>query len=172
MCSVLIFDTSNEPCTEKTLSEVLEPAYWYHIAAPWTITIYKPIHVKADSCSTTCQIGSSNPSNHAWFTDEGDRFVIESFDMSLVSGQDSLDVTDISITTNSPGSCSDSFNPMISMRNPCQALWQGVSTVITNPTMVDQTINLDDPNPVIYNVGHFADSVSDAHSDPYLCGVR
>ena len=31
---------------------------------------------------------------------------------------------------------------------------------------------LDNPNPVIYNVGHFADSVSDAGTDPYFCGLR
>ena len=94
--------------------------YYYTIGASWDLVIPKPTVIRADNCSTTCAFGYINPSNYSWITDEGSYWLIEPIDMALVSGQDFVDVTDFTIKTDSPGSCSDSFNPTLRITNPCQ----------------------------------------------------
>ena len=72
---------------------------------------------KADSCATVCTITTTN--SHSWFVERNNDYVIETSDVSLVSQQDSVTITDIEISTTSPGSCNDSFFPQIILKNPC-----------------------------------------------------
>ena len=82
---------------------------------------------------------------------------------------DFIDITDIKIETNSPGSCADETTPAIRLSNPC------ANTVI-DPSAVFAPIEiyLDDPDPASgqYNFAHIADSVSNAQGDNLFCGTR
>ena len=93
--------------------------------------------------------------------------------MSLVSGQDYVEYSNVRLATRSPGSCNNHFKPNLILNNPCQSLQlDGSTTEVIDPNLVNQQVNLNDSNPVVYLVGHIADSVSDASGDPTLCGAR
>ena len=75
------------------------------------------------------------------------------------------------IETNSPGSCSESFDTQVDFINPC------ATTAITQPTtLTTQTVYLDDLAPLVYDiVTEFQDSVSLVYGDfsgETFCGAR
>ena len=115
-------------------------------------------------CTIDCLVAHSNASGHTWFFEAIDRFEIVTSDVSLVSGVESVTVTDISITADSPAECSDSMTTTITLVNPC------LNAIISGPSLTDQTVQIDDPSEFIYNVGAFTDSVSIAKGDTDFCG--
>ena len=75
------------------------------------------------------------------------------------------------IETNSPGSCSESFDTQVDFINPC------ATTAITQPTtLTTQTVYLDDLALLVYDiVTEFQDSVSLVYGDlsgETFCGAR
>ena len=90
--------------------------------------------------------------------------------MTLVSGQDYVALSDITVQTSSPGSCSDSAAPFM-LKNPCTNITPGAHTVISCPAGNPVIVDLNRPS-VYYNPGSFPDSVSTAVSDPTFCGQR
>ena len=99
-------------------------------------------------------------------------FEVETSDMSLVSGFSQVRFTDIAVITRGPGSCFDDFVLTIDLVNPCQNPITGSNTQIISPGLVTQTVDLDDPNPLVYTVGPFYDTVSGTGAAPWLCGSR
>ena len=83
-----------------------------------------------------------------------------------------MSFSDIVWSTSSPGICSDSFSPVFWLTNPCQDLAGGSSTVINDNSLNTAFVNLNDPNPLVYNPGFFSDTVSDSKGDPTYCGAR
>ena len=95
-------------CNELTLSSVFNLPTTYVIGEAATV-VSKPI-IERDSCSTLCTLTESVPLSHTWYSSTSTDIYILSSDMSLVSQIDYLTVSDIMISTDFPGSCSDSHN--------------------------------------------------------------
>ena len=154
-----------EPCVSFTLDEILDNTYSYTIGDP-AVIIDKPApgEVTTYSCSTDCVVEASNLNGHTWFIEESTQFKIVSSDVSLVAGEEDITFTDVSISTNSPGSCSDSLGISIQLINPCK------DTTIGLPPLTNQQVTLNDPDPVYYNPGTYTDTVSLSHGDPDFCG--
>ena len=108
---------------------------------------------------------------YTWFQEQATTYEIQTNDMTLVSQQNSVIVNDIIVSTNSPGSCSDSFTPVL-LKNPCQEITPGVHTVISCPTgSGTPTVDLNGSS-INHNPGVFSDSVSTSNGDPTFCGER
>ena len=84
-----------------------------------TKTFAKPAigSIQEDSCVSDCIVVATIP--HSWITEQTSTFDILTNDMSLVSRQDYVLISDFTLSTNSPGSCNDSFSPKIYLENPC-----------------------------------------------------
>ena len=146
------------------MNSLLSGPYVYTIGdAPLEIPKIAPGAVQRDSCATNCVVELDNPSRHAWFIDNpgNPNIQISSSDISLVARQDEVPFSDIEWSTSSPGSCNESTNPVYWLKNPCQDLVAGSSTVIVDDkTFVDQTVDLNDPVSKVYSVGTFTDTIS------------